>query len=64
MENYLEEFDCHKDVFSQFPTSKSPKKVSEPKKKQPTLDKQEEWESDSAWNNLSVAGKHHHIDED
>jgi hypothetical protein len=28
------------------------------------LDKQEEWESDPAWNNLSAAAKHHRVDED
>jgi hypothetical protein len=33
MENYLEEFHCHKDVFSPFRDSKSTKKVSEAVKK-------------------------------
>jgi hypothetical protein len=33
MENYLEEFHCHKDVFSLFRASKSTKKVSEAVKK-------------------------------
>jgi len=48
MENYLEEFHCHKDVFCRFRASKSTKKVSEALKKQLTLDKQEERESDPA----------------
>ena len=33
-------------------------------KKQLTLDKQEEWESDPAWTNLSAAGMCHRVDED
>ena len=48
MEYYLEIIDCHKDVFSQFRSSKSTKKVLEALKKQLTLNKQEEWESDPA----------------
>jgi len=64
MENYLEEFHCHKDVFSGFRSSDSAKKISEAFKKQLTLDKQDERESDSAWNNLSAAAKHRCIDED
>jgi len=38
MENYMEEFHHHKDVFSPFRTRKSTKKVSEGFKKQLTLD--------------------------
>jgi len=64
MENYLKEFHCHKDVFSRFRASKSTKKVSEAMKMQLTLDKQEEWESDPAWNNLSAAAKGRRVDED
>jgi hypothetical protein len=64
MENYLEEFHLHKDVFSRFRASKTTKKVSEALKKQLTLDKQEERESDPAWNNLSAAAKRRRIDED
>ena len=64
MENYLEEFHRHKDVFSRFRASKSTKKVSEALKKQLTLDKQEERESDPAWNNLSAAAKRRRVDED
>jgi len=32
--------------------------------KQLTLDKQEERQSDSSWNNLLAAAKHRHVDED
>jgi hypothetical protein len=64
MENYLEEFHRQKDVFSRFCASKSTKKVLETLKKQLTLDKQDEWESDTAWNNLFAAAKRHHVDED
>jgi thiaminase len=64
MENYLEEFHRPKDVFSQFRASESAKKVSEALKKQLTLDKQEERESDPAWNNVSAAAKSRRIYED
>jgi len=64
MDNDLEEFHCHKDVFIRFRTSKSTKKVSEALKKQLTLDKQEEQESDPTWNNHSAAAKHLRVDED
>jgi len=64
MENYREEFHRHKDIFSWFRNSKSTKKVSEALKKQLTLDKQEEWESDPAWNYHSVAAKRRRVDED
>ena len=64
MENDLEEFHRHKDVFSRFSTSKSTKKVLEALEKQLTLDIQEEQESDPAWNNLSAAAKRHRIDEE
>jgi len=33
-------------------------------KKQLTLDKQEEWETDRVWQNLSAAAKCHRVDED
>jgi len=64
MENYLEGLHRHKDVFSRFRASKSTKKVSEALKKQLTLDRQEERESDPAWNNFSVAAKCHRVDEE
>jgi hypothetical protein len=64
MENSLEEFHCQKDVFSPFHASKSTKKVSECLKKLRTLDKQEEWESNPAWNNLSAAATCRRVDED
>ena len=64
MENYLEEFHCHKDVFSWFCASKSTKKASEALKNQLTLHKQEEWESDPAWNNHSAAAKRTRVYED
>jgi len=64
VENYQGEFHHHKDIFSRFRASESTKKVSEALKKQLTLDKQEERESDPAWNNLSAAAKHRRVDED
>jgi len=64
MENYLEEFHCHKDVFSRCHASKCTKKVSEALKTQLTLNKPEERESDSAWDNRSAGAKHSRIDED
>jgi len=54
----------HKDVFSWFRASKSTKKVSEVLKKQLTLDKLEEWESDPTWNNLLGAATHRQVDDD
>jgi len=62
MQNYLEEFHYHKQNFSRFHASKSKKKFAEDLNKQCTLIKQEERESDHAGNNLSAAGKPHHID--
>jgi len=64
MENHLEEFHSHKDVFSRFRPGKCTNKVSKALKKQFNLDKQEERESDPAWNNLSAAAKCSRIDED
>jgi len=64
MENHWEEFHRHQDVFSRFRTSNPTKKVSEALTKQLTLDKQQERESEPAWNILSAAAKRHHIDED
>jgi hypothetical protein len=64
MEIYLEEFNNHNDVLSRFRASKSTKKVSESLRKQLTLDKQEERESDPAWNNHSAAVKRLGVDED
>ena len=64
MENYLEVSHCHNDVFSRFCASKSTKKVSETFQKQLTINKQEEWESDTACHNLSPAAKCCRVDED
>jgi hypothetical protein len=64
MENYLQEFHRQKDVFSRFRARKSTKKVSEVLKKQLTMDKQEERESDPAWNILSAGAKRGRVDED
>jgi multisubunit Na+/H+ antiporter MnhG subunit len=64
MENHLEQFHRHKDVFSRFGASKSTKKVLGALKKQLTLDKHEAWESDHAWNNLSAAANHRRVDKD
>ena len=50
MEYYLEEFHRHMDVLSRFRASKSRQKGSEALKQQLTLGKQEECESDPAWN--------------
>jgi len=63
MENYLEAFDCHQDVFTQFRVSKSTKQVTEALKVHVTLRKQEEWKSDVTWNNLSVEANRRRIDE-
>jgi hypothetical protein len=46
MENYLEEFHCHKNSISEFHASKTTKKVSEALKKLLTIHKLEERESD------------------
>ena len=59
----MREFHHQKDVFSLFRASKSTKKVSEALKKQLTLGKQEDRESDPASNNLSAATKRHRVDE-
>lgn len=64
MENHVEQYHSHKDVFSPIRTSKSTKNVLEHLKKQLTLDKQEEQESDHTWNDLPAAAKHCHVDED
>jgi DsbC/DsbD-like thiol-disulfide interchange protein len=64
MENNLEEFHHQNDVFSQFQASESTNKVLEALKMQLTLDKQEEQESNSAWNNLSAAAKCPRVDKD
>jgi len=64
LENLPEEFHRHKDVFSRLHSSKSTKKVWEALIKQHTLDKQEEWESDPAWNDLSAAAKRRRVDVD
>jgi len=64
MENNLEEFHRQKVVFSRFRASKSTKKILETFKKHLTLGKQEEWESDPTWDNLSAAAMHHQVDDD
>jgi len=64
MEKLLEEVHCHEDDFIWFRASKSPQKVSEAMKMQLTLDEQEEWRSDRAWNNLSVSAKCRRVDEE
>jgi hypothetical protein len=63
MENYLEEFHRHKDVFSRFDANKSTKSVSEALKWQLTLDKQAERECNPTWNNISGAPKCRRFDE-
>jgi hypothetical protein len=64
MENNLQEFHYHKDVFSQFHTGKSTKQVLKAFSKLCTLNKHDKGEGDSGWNNLSVAANGHHINED
>jgi len=64
MVNYLDECYRHNDVFSQFRTIKSAKKVLEALKNQLTIDKQEEQKRDPARNNLSVDAKRRDVDED
>jgi hypothetical protein len=64
MGNYLEEFHCQKDVFSRFRACESTKKDSESLKMHFILHKQEEQESDPAWNNLSVVAKRCRVVED
>jgi len=61
MENYLDEFQCHKHGFRQFRASKSTQKVSEAWKTQLTLNTQEERQSYPAWNWLSAAAKRDHV---
>jgi len=63
MENHLEEFPCHKDVFSRFCASKCTKKILEPLKKQLNLDKKEQLDSDPTWDYVSVAAKCRCVDE-
>jgi len=63
MENYLEQCHRHKDDFSRFRASKSIKKFLEAFTMQLTLDKQEEWQSDPVWTNLSVAAKRRPVEE-
>ena len=64
MENDLKEFCRQKDVFSRFHASKSTNMVFEALKMPLTLDKQEESQSDPAWNNLSAAAMRRRVDED
>jgi hypothetical protein len=64
MENYLEEFHIDINVFSRLHASQSTKQISEALKRYLSLDRQEEQESDPAWNNLSVDTKRHSVDED
>jgi len=62
MENHLEVFDCHKDVFSRISPTQSTKNVSEALNKQLTLHSQEEWESYPTWNNVSGAIKRRRVE--
>jgi len=64
IENDLEESHRQTDLFSRFRASNPTKMVSEAQIKHRTLDKQEEWESDPAWINHSVAAKDCCNDED
>jgi hypothetical protein len=64
IENYLEEFHRHMQMYNLFPIRQSTKKVSEALKKQRTANTQEEPESGLTWNNLSTAAKGHRVDED
>jgi hypothetical protein len=54
IDNYLEQFHYHKNVFSEFRTIKSTKSEMQTLKKKITYDTQEERESDSTWNNRSA----------
>jgi len=64
IENDLEEFNHHEDVLSRFRASKSTLMVSDVWKKQLTLDKQEERESEPIWNNLFAPVQRHSVDQD
>jgi len=64
MENYLQEIHHQKDVFCWFCASKSTMTVCKALKKRRSLDKQEERESNPAWNNCSMAAKCHRLNED
>jgi hypothetical protein len=64
MEKYPEEFHCQWDAVISFRTSQSTKKVFGALNKQLTLNKQQEWESNHTWNNLSAAAKRYCIKHD
>jgi len=64
MENYLEEYHHHKNVFSQFRASKFPQEIPKAGKEELTFDRHQAWESDSAWNFYSAAAKCPNIDDD
>jgi len=64
IENYVEEFHCHKDVFCPLRASNFTKNVLESSTKQHSLGKQEEWVSDPAWNDLAPDAEHRRVDED
>jgi hypothetical protein len=64
VQNNQEECHLNNDVCSRCWASESTKKVSEALKKQLTLNKLEDWESDPGLNNPSAAAKHHRVDED
>jgi len=64
MEKYLEESLHPKDAVCRSHTSKSTIMVSEPVNQHLSLDKQQEQDSNPAWNNHSVAATCHHIKDD
>jgi len=64
MEKYVDEFHCQNDAVSRFHTSKSAVKVLEDLKQQHTFYKQEERNSDPAWNNLSESAKCCYVEAD
>jgi hypothetical protein len=64
MQIYLEEFHRQKDVFSRICPSKSTMKVLKALEMLLTWNKQEKWDIDPTWNDLSSAAKGHFVDED
>ena len=64
MENYVEQSDRHNDDFTRLHASHSMKTLLESMNKQPSLDKQEECESDCTRNDYTAAAKCHTLDED
>lgn len=58
-----QKFHCHKEVLSRFCSSKTTKNISKAMRLQLTLGKQEQRDSDPAWNKPSGTAKHYHDDE-